>query len=89
MSLLRSNTSFLITSCYFFEDLFRLWMDSIHCYCRLDVDKSTSDDNKITSDNLDPPVVIVGTWKDAVISEEEEEVYIFFHPEECFLQSLA
>ncbi|VDI02043.1 Hypothetical predicted protein [Mytilus galloprovincialis] len=55
------------------QDLFRLWMDSIHCYCRLDVDKSTSDDNKITSDNLDPPVVIVGTWKDAVISEEEEE----------------
>ncbi|XP_052096639.1 uncharacterized protein LOC127731837 isoform X2 [Mytilus californianus] len=53
------------------QDLFQLWMDSIHCYSRLEEDKSNSADSK-TSDDLDPPVVIVGTWKDAVTSDVEE-----------------
>ncbi|CAC5415006.1 unnamed protein product [Mytilus coruscus] len=53
------------------QDLFQLWMDSIHCYSRLEEDKSNSDDSK-SSDDLDPPVVIVGTWKDAVTSDVEE-----------------
>ncbi|XP_076084973.1 uncharacterized protein LOC143055700 [Mytilus galloprovincialis] len=51
------------------QDLFKLWMDSIHCYSRLEDDKYSSDDSKTTPDDLDPPVVIVGTWKDAVTSE--------------------
>ncbi|XP_052059490.1 death-associated protein kinase 1-like [Mytilus californianus] len=54
------------------QDLFRLWMDSIHCYSRLEEDKTNSDENKRMSDDIDPPVVIVGTWKDAVIAEPEE-----------------
>ncbi|XP_063418954.1 uncharacterized protein LOC134701739 [Mytilus trossulus] len=54
------------------QDLFQLWMDSIHCYSRLEQDNSSPDDSKTTSDDLDPPVVIIGTWKDAVTSDEEE-----------------
>ncbi|CAG2212078.1 unnamed protein product [Mytilus edulis] len=46
-------------------------MDSIHCYSRLQEDRSNSADS-MTPDDLDPPVVIVGTWKDAVTSEVDE-----------------
>ncbi|CAG2236080.1 unnamed protein product [Mytilus edulis] len=53
------------------QDLFQLWMDSIHCYSRLQEDRSNSADS-MTPDDLDPPVVIVGTWKDAVTSEVDE-----------------
>lgn len=49
--------------------LFRLWMDSIHCYCRLGYN---GDDSNTTTDDLDPPVVIVGTWKDAVTIESAD-----------------
>ncbi|CAC5414723.1 unnamed protein product [Mytilus coruscus] len=42
-------------------------MDSIHCYSRLQEDKSKPDDTKrSSSDDLDPPAVIVGSWKDAL-----------------------
>ncbi|XP_063417950.1 uncharacterized protein LOC134700492 [Mytilus trossulus] len=51
------------------QALFRLWIDSIHCYSRLEERKNTSD-KKPLGDN-DPPVVIVGTWKDAVTSETD------------------
>ncbi|CAG2255369.1 unnamed protein product [Mytilus edulis] len=54
------------------KDLFQLWMDSIHCYSRLEEDRNKSDVNKRTSDDLDPPIVIVGTWKDALICDVEE-----------------
>ncbi|CAG2195641.1 unnamed protein product [Mytilus edulis] len=47
-------------------------MDSIHCYSRLDEDNNTSDDKMTTSDDINPPVVIVGTWKDAVASDVQE-----------------
>lgn len=57
---------------YYFVDLFRLWIDSIHCYSRLEEDKQKSAENMSASESLDPPVVIVGTWKDAVTSESEE-----------------
>ncbi|XP_076083281.1 uncharacterized protein LOC143054236 isoform X2 [Mytilus galloprovincialis] len=53
------------------QDLFQLWMDSIHCYSRLEEDTSNSADSQ-TSDDLDPPVVIVGTWKDTLTSDVEE-----------------
>ncbi|XP_071141466.1 uncharacterized protein [Mytilus edulis] len=53
------------------QDLFQLWIDSIHCYSRLEEDTSNSADSK-TSDDLDPPVLIVGTWRDAVTSDIEE-----------------
>ncbi|CAC5398136.1 unnamed protein product [Mytilus coruscus] len=52
------------------QALFRLWIDSIHCYSRLEEQNIISDD-KTTSDDLDPPVVIVGTWKDAVTLEAD------------------
>ncbi|XP_076083733.1 uncharacterized protein LOC143054607 isoform X1 [Mytilus galloprovincialis] len=51
------------------QGLFRLWMDSIHCYCRLGYDGA---DSSTTTDDLDPPVVIVGTWKDAVTIESAD-----------------
>ncbi|XP_063396998.1 uncharacterized protein LOC134681345 [Mytilus trossulus] len=53
------------------QDLFQLWMDSIHCYSRLEEDKSNSADSQ-TLDDLDPPVVIVGTWKDTLTPNVEE-----------------
>ncbi|XP_071167915.1 uncharacterized protein [Mytilus edulis] len=54
------------------QDLFRLWIDSIHCYSRLEEDKQKSAENMSASESLDPPVVIVCTWKDAVTSKLEE-----------------
>ncbi|CAG2189927.1 unnamed protein product [Mytilus edulis] len=54
------------------KDLFQLWMDSIHCYSRLEEDINKSDASKRTSYDLDPPVVIVGTWKDALVCDVEE-----------------
>ncbi|CAC5359248.1 unnamed protein product [Mytilus coruscus] len=53
------------------QDLFRLWIDSIHCYCRLEQDKNEADDNKLPN-CIDPPVVVIGTWKDDVTCEKEE-----------------
>ncbi|XP_063407823.1 uncharacterized protein LOC134691303 isoform X1 [Mytilus trossulus] len=53
------------------KDLFRLWIDSIHCYCRLEQDKNEADDNKFPN-CIDPPVVVIGTWKDAVTCGIEE-----------------
>ena len=61
---------------HFFVDLFQLWMDSIHCYSRLEEDGHRFDVNEKTSDDLDPPIVIVGTWKDALISDEQEVLKI-------------
>ncbi|XP_076084623.1 uncharacterized protein LOC143055372 [Mytilus galloprovincialis] len=49
------------------QDLFCLWMDSIHCYCKME-----SDDIIRTQEYLDPPVVVVGTWKDAMTSQPGE-----------------
>ncbi|CAC5425651.1 unnamed protein product [Mytilus coruscus] len=54
------------------QALFRLWIDSIHCYSRLEGKNIISDDKTTTSGDLDPPVVIVGTWKDAVTSEADK-----------------
>ncbi|XP_063412157.1 uncharacterized protein LOC134694963 [Mytilus trossulus] len=56
------------------QDLFRFWMNSIHCYTssRMDEMKNECEDNFKTKDDFDPPVVIVGTWKDAVTSETKE-----------------
>ncbi|XP_076116515.1 uncharacterized protein LOC143083988 [Mytilus galloprovincialis] len=54
------------------KDLFQLWMDSIHCYSRLEEDRNKSDVKKRKSDDLDPPIVIVGTWKDALICDVEK-----------------
>ncbi|CAG2237647.1 unnamed protein product [Mytilus edulis] len=54
------------------QDLFRFWMDSIHCYSKIDEMKNEYEDNTRIRDNFHPPVVIVGTWKDAVKSEKEK-----------------
>ncbi|CAC5406238.1 unnamed protein product [Mytilus coruscus] len=53
------------------QALFRLWIDSIHCYSRLEEGNISSD--KTTLCDNDPPVVIVGTWKDAVTSETDSK----------------
>lgn len=49
-------------------------MDSLHCYSRLEEDETFSFDNKKMLDNIDPPVVLVGTWKDAVPTSNGEQV---------------
>ncbi|XP_076088721.1 uncharacterized protein LOC143059113 [Mytilus galloprovincialis] len=54
------------------QALFRLWMDSIHCYSRLENEENKSDDIRNISEDIDPPVVIVGTWKDAVTSKSAQ-----------------
>ncbi|VDI67954.1 Hypothetical predicted protein [Mytilus galloprovincialis] len=50
------------------QDLFRLWMNSIHCYSKLEGDKYKYDDKNTTQYYIDPPVVVVGTWKDDLTS---------------------
>ncbi|XP_063417941.1 uncharacterized protein LOC134700478 [Mytilus trossulus] len=55
------------------QALFRLWIDSIHCYSRLE-EGNISDDKTTKSGYLDPPIVIVGTWKDAVEASAAETV---------------
>ncbi|CAG2242500.1 unnamed protein product [Mytilus edulis] len=56
------------------QALFRLWIDSIHCYSRLEEGNIISDDKTTKSGYLDPPIVIVGTWTDAVDASEAETV---------------
>lgn len=52
-------------------------MDSIHCYSRQEEGQTISNDKKGMSDDIDPPVVIVGTWKDKVTAEPEEVLNIY------------
>lgn len=62
--------------------MFQLWMDSIHCYCRIEEQTNTAESNtatmhermRDTDDFLDPPVVLVGSHKDKVEPSEGEEV---------------
>ncbi|CAG2205323.1 unnamed protein product [Mytilus edulis] len=51
--------------------MFRLWVDSIHCYCQLQQQNVTM--NGINDDQLDPPIVVVGTFKDQVAADDEEQ----------------
>ncbi|CAG2228750.1 unnamed protein product [Mytilus edulis] len=52
------------------QEMFGLWMDSIHCYCTQEKRNSS---NHCTNQPLCPPVILVGTWKDKVkISKGEE-----------------
>ncbi|XP_071138471.1 uncharacterized protein [Mytilus edulis] len=51
------------------QDMFRLWMDSIHCYCKMEEQQNMTDsfsETETIDDKLDPPIVIVGTFKDKV-----------------------
>ncbi|XP_063418019.1 probable serine/threonine-protein kinase qkgA [Mytilus trossulus] len=52
------------------QALFRLWIDSIHCYSRLEEGNIISDYRTTKSGNLDPPIVIAATWTDAVYAAE-------------------
>ncbi|CAG2195215.1 unnamed protein product [Mytilus edulis] len=63
------------------QEMFQLWMDSIHCYCRIEEQTNTAESNTATMhermrdkyDFLDPPVVLVGSHKDKVEPSEGEE----------------
>ncbi|VDI42603.1 Hypothetical predicted protein [Mytilus galloprovincialis] len=56
------------------QEMFQLWMNSIHCYCRLDDQKNKAESNTgemhermiAKDDCLDPPVVLVGSHRDKV-----------------------
>ncbi|XP_071141459.1 uncharacterized protein [Mytilus edulis] len=56
------------------QEMFQLWMNSIHCYCRLDDQKNEAKsktgemhERMIAKDDcLDPPVVLVGSHRDKV-----------------------
>ncbi|XP_071175749.1 uncharacterized protein [Mytilus edulis] len=53
------------------QEMFGLWMDSIHCYCTQEKRNSS---NHSTNQPLCPPVILVGTWKDEVKISEGEEI---------------
>ncbi|VDI30125.1 Hypothetical predicted protein, partial [Mytilus galloprovincialis] len=67
------------------QEMFQLWMDSIHCYCRLDdqqnkpgsftakIDESTETQE---TNILDPPVILVGSHKDKVRLSKGEKIEI-------------
>ncbi|XP_076083620.1 uncharacterized protein LOC143054482 [Mytilus galloprovincialis] len=67
------------------QNMFQLWMNSIHCYCRLDdqqnkpesvtptMDESTE---KEETNKCDPPVILVGSHKDKVINAKGETIGI-------------
>ncbi|VDI80209.1 Hypothetical predicted protein [Mytilus galloprovincialis] len=62
------------------QEMFQLWMSSIHCYCRLEEQTNKAESNtatmheimRDTDDFLDPPVVLVGSHKDKVEPSEGE-----------------
>ncbi|CAC5382463.1 unnamed protein product [Mytilus coruscus] len=61
------------------QGMFRLWMDSIHCYCRSEKQNTKSGSNTaevkdLTDQRLDPPVILVGTCKDQIEIAEGEEM---------------
>lgn len=63
--------------------MFRLWMDSIHCYCSSEKQNTisgsdTAEVNELTDHRLDPPVILVGTYKDKIDVAEGEEVLISY-----------
>ncbi|CAG2244045.1 unnamed protein product [Mytilus edulis] len=65
------------------QDMFQLWMNSIHCYCRLDdqqnkPDSVTMDESteKEETNKCDPPVILVGSHKDKVINAKGETIGI-------------
>ncbi|XP_052063134.1 uncharacterized protein LOC127702870 [Mytilus californianus] len=65
------------------QGMFRLWMDSIHCYCKLENQNTKSGSNTdvvkdLTDQRLDPPVILVGTYKDQIEITEGEEVLILY-----------
>ncbi|VDI03474.1 Hypothetical predicted protein, partial [Mytilus galloprovincialis] len=53
------------------QEMFGLWMDSIHCYGPQEKRNSI---NHCTNQPLCPPVILVGTWKDEVKISEGEEI---------------
>ncbi|XP_052067823.1 uncharacterized protein LOC127707359 [Mytilus californianus] len=67
------------------QEMFQLWMNSIHCYCRLDdqqnkpesftakIDESTETQE---TNILDPPVILVGSHKDKVRLSKGEKIEI-------------
>ncbi|VDI73375.1 Hypothetical predicted protein [Mytilus galloprovincialis] len=67
------------------QGMFQLWMNSIHCYCRLDDKQKRPDsftakiDENATKHNtniLDPPVILVGSHKDKVRHSKKEKIEI-------------
>ncbi|XP_063406206.1 uncharacterized protein LOC134690160 [Mytilus trossulus] len=67
------------------QDMFQLWMNSIHCYCRLDDQQNkpervtpTMDDSmeKEETNMCDPPVILVGSHKDKVRNSKGETIEI-------------
>ncbi|CAG2236157.1 unnamed protein product [Mytilus edulis] len=64
-------------------NMFQLWMNSIHCYCRLDDQQNKpesftakKDESTETQETniLDPPVILVGSHKDKVRLSKGEKV---------------
>ncbi|XP_071144055.1 probable serine/threonine-protein kinase roco8 [Mytilus edulis] len=55
------------------QEMFQLWMNSIHCYCR---PKSNNEEmqRKENDDYIYPPVVLVGSHKDKVVLTKGEEI---------------
>ncbi|XP_063408088.1 uncharacterized protein LOC134691471 [Mytilus trossulus] len=67
------------------QEMFQLWMNSIHCYCRLDDQEKNpgsftakKDESTETQETnmLDPPVILVGSHKDKVRLSKGEKIGI-------------
>ncbi|XP_063419405.1 uncharacterized protein LOC134702430 [Mytilus trossulus] len=63
------------------QELFQLWMNSIHCYCRLDDQQNKPESvtptinesmEKEETNMCDPPVILVGSHKDKVRNSKRE-----------------
>ncbi|XP_071143283.1 uncharacterized protein [Mytilus edulis] len=64
------------------HEMFQLWMNSIHCYCRLEDQHNTRENNACEmheskkEDLLDPPVVIIGSHKDKVRHSKGKKIEV-------------
>ncbi|CAG2238539.1 unnamed protein product [Mytilus edulis] len=65
--------------------MFQLWMNSIHCYCRLEDQKNIADSNIEKLDvciktdethSLDPPVILVGSHKDKIKPSKGKKIEV-------------
>lgn len=59
----------------YFVDMFKLWMNSIHWYCRFEDQHDKPEDIHTDGNNkYDPPVILIGTHTDEVNYSEKEMV---------------
>ncbi|CAG2254092.1 unnamed protein product [Mytilus edulis] len=56
------------------QEMFQLWMHSIHCYCITDEQKNKAGSDEGKNICLEPPVVLVGSHKDKLEPTERQQM---------------